>query len=211
MRTYLPFAGRYGESDPVGTNAGINTFAYVRSSPTMNFDSKGLLQWSVRTSMYSELDSLSCLATMPGSKCWPIQSEWLALTVMRDLFILAPCEQTCDKKWKLTEYSVRILFSVSLRDDYKNPQCNLAWVLRAEMDHINDFTSWASASGRILAEQTEAAQQAQLFSSQLSCESTNVQKLTATLQNSFVGAVRATSAEHDRSNRHTCGHPAQRP
>jgi RHS repeat-associated protein len=42
MRTYLPYAGRYGETDPIGLLAGFNTYAYAFSSPNIYFDSLGL-------------------------------------------------------------------------------------------------------------------------------------------------------------------------
>lgn len=42
QRYYDPTVGRYVTSDPLGLSAGINTFAYVRSSPFFNVDPLGL-------------------------------------------------------------------------------------------------------------------------------------------------------------------------
>jgi RHS repeat-associated protein len=42
MRTYLPMVGRYGESDPVGLSAGVNTYAYAAVNPLRFIDSDGL-------------------------------------------------------------------------------------------------------------------------------------------------------------------------
>jgi len=41
-RDYDPLTGKYVESDPIGLRAGINTYAYVRSQPTLLADSTGL-------------------------------------------------------------------------------------------------------------------------------------------------------------------------
>ncbi|WP_082990217.1 RHS repeat-associated core domain-containing protein [Woeseia oceani] len=42
FRTYDPSTGRYLDSDPIGLNAGLNTYAYVGNMPTMYFDPFGL-------------------------------------------------------------------------------------------------------------------------------------------------------------------------
>src|SRR3981189_415568 len=45
MRDYDPNIGRYVESDPIGLRGGINTYAYVRSRPTIAVDPSGLVDW----------------------------------------------------------------------------------------------------------------------------------------------------------------------
>ena len=41
-RDYDPSIGRYVESDPIGLNAGLNTYAYVKASPLVMVDPAGL-------------------------------------------------------------------------------------------------------------------------------------------------------------------------
>jgi uncharacterized protein RhaS with RHS repeats len=41
-RDYDSAVGRYVESDPIGLDGGINTYAYVGDSPVLDFDNMGL-------------------------------------------------------------------------------------------------------------------------------------------------------------------------
>ena len=44
-RDYDPLVGRYVESDPIGLKAGLNTYSYVRSTPVMRRDPRGLVDF----------------------------------------------------------------------------------------------------------------------------------------------------------------------
>ncbi|MBO7942872.1 RHS repeat-associated core domain-containing protein, partial [Streptomyces sp. S9] len=45
-RDYDPATGRYVQSDPIGLDGGINSFAYVANSPLDNFDEFGLVDYN---------------------------------------------------------------------------------------------------------------------------------------------------------------------
>ncbi|HTD13282.1 MAG TPA: RHS repeat-associated core domain-containing protein [Steroidobacteraceae bacterium] len=44
-RDYDPLIGKYIQSDPLGLKAGVNTYSYVRSSPVMRRDPRGLVDF----------------------------------------------------------------------------------------------------------------------------------------------------------------------
>src|SRR5262249_49711113 len=56
FRDYDPSLGRYGESDPIGFRGGLNTYAYVASSPLSYKDVLGLLPMEIMGKGRSLLD-----------------------------------------------------------------------------------------------------------------------------------------------------------
>ena len=56
FRDYDPTIGRYVESDPIGLDGGVNTYAYVTNHPLRNYDPRwirGLRQWLLRSRIMS--------------------------------------------------------------------------------------------------------------------------------------------------------------
>jgi RHS repeat-associated protein len=61
---YFPYLGRYGQSDPIGLEGGINGYAYVDNSPLMYSDPKGLVKWN------GQMYGVTALDPLGGGQFW---------------------------------------------------------------------------------------------------------------------------------------------
>jgi RHS repeat-associated protein len=66
FRDYDPSIGRYGESDPIGLNGGLNTYAYVGLDPTGKSDPLGLFMPGRHYEITRNAASGSCPAAAGG-------------------------------------------------------------------------------------------------------------------------------------------------
>jgi uncharacterized protein RhaS with RHS repeats len=57
FRDYDPAVGKYVESDPIGLNGGLNTYAYVRQNPVQKDDPLGLCECAPGSAKYSNQTS----------------------------------------------------------------------------------------------------------------------------------------------------------
>lgn len=60
FRDYEPGTGRYSESDPIGLNGGVNTYAYVESNPLQYVDVKGLARDRIRNVKCNSEETNAC-------------------------------------------------------------------------------------------------------------------------------------------------------
>jgi hypothetical protein len=99
---------------------------------------------------------------------------------------------------------------VYLLPTYASP-AQRAWVLRAENDHVADFTTWANTVGRPIAQRVESALLARSFWTARGCGLGVKKAMKDALNPSLRAALAATIATWDTTGRHTWGGPAQRP
>ena len=212
-RDYRPQVGRYVQSDPIGLGGGLNTYMYPEN-PLNLFDSKGLYRMSWSSRWTNDLFENKCITAFPGANCAFIRPTVLAVAVMDRMNISAPCEKesSCNENtdWRLSEYSVNVIFGVHLRKNYDSLPCDRSWVIRAEMDHISDYDAWAKGPAREIGVAIEKMQKGVGYSSRSECENTSAMILKNALLGSFAGVIRSTIASHDQSGRHFCGAPNAR-
>jgi RHS repeat-associated protein len=199
MRTYLPMVGRYGETDPIGLAAGVNTFVYVVNRPLNAFDPKGLLQWNVLPTQvsggYVPGQSYEFAPGLVGRSDQPNAGG----TVISSWTITPACEYDCQvNKWRLQEFNVNIAFTIFLldQDRYKCPALR-SYVINAEMEHLDDFNRWAKTDGYALASQLESSLRSRTYFDQGNCVTVSRRALMAAMRTSFEVAYDSSRSHYD--------------
>jgi len=206
-RDYDPAVGRYVESDPIGLQGGINTFAYALSNPSYQFDPLGLLVWNNSTTYDYDLVDGN-YAAFPGSPSLPVDSTVGGLTLV-NWDITAKCECS-GSGFKFSEFSVNFKTNVHIRSGF-SAEVN-AWARRAEGDHVSDYLAWANGEGKKIAELREARYKGKQFSSRAECEST-ASGLGRSLSNNpgLLNTLIGTINKWDVTQLHNYSNPNRRP
>ncbi|MFC4927255.1 RHS repeat domain-containing protein [Delftia deserti] len=171
-RNYKSEVGCYIESDPIGNNGGLNFYVYGFANPLFYTDYYGTLSISWNTRWLRDLNENQCIEAFPGAGChrYPEDSRTLAVAVMDGMEVRAPCKKDCGTDaWHLDQYMVNLTFAVHLRENYVDFKCNLAWIRRAEMDHISDHLNWARQKATAMAQSVEDSRKNISFGSLESC------------------------------------------
>jgi len=202
--------------DPIGELGGYNVYAFVDNDPTGGIDLFGLLVWkndpTEWTTQWGNTLRIKVYPPSKGGIPWGQPGpNTLAVTIprMKGTF-------RCEKGvgcWHLKEVTINFHSQVYRHTDrwYRKHSVDPAWIVRAENDHVTDFSDWATNTGEPLARTLEAARLTRTFPTRKDCEETNANEIWAALISSLQGAVSSTIATHDSTSRHTWGDPNQRP
>jgi hypothetical protein len=194
-RTYNPQQDGYLESDPIGLNGGINTYAYARDRSVTDADPSGL--FSMTAAFHWET-----VPEIPGNKWW----QWIPFVGGNRLGFTSPqlspasCTcQNCSGSWHLVGCSAALDVDVMIRGGMD--QASDAWARRKEAEHVSDLQASVEKIKRAGATAV-GDQQQRSFSSQSDCESESSDVVSAAINAAFEKIVaqsrlRDTRGDHN--------------
>jgi RHS repeat-associated protein len=197
FRDYDPAAGRYAQSDPIGLQGGLNTFAYAMMRPTMAFDPLGLFKLSVN-------DSLRMVdVTQNGHGRWAWYVPFIPFpfgeTLPPTLSVSCACKQECGS-WKLNECFGALNIEVQIRNDLNS--LAEAWTRSAEQEHVSDIRSGEASLYRA-GVNAENSLQSKIFSTESECAAASKKAVIAALYPVASGLVGNSWLRRDKSGLHT--------
>jgi RHS repeat-associated protein len=217
-RDYSAALGRWMEQDPAGpwfdhSNAG-NAYAFAGSAPICRRDATGLLTWFNEPTQIIIQASLSIPnRRLPDGIPWaPTSPNTLAGTVAR-LNLRSSFAHPASCGWHLADDTVEFWNEIYRLSDaaYLATGVDPAWVLRAENDHVNDYSNWSRNIGRPLASRLEAAEKPKSFPTLGAAEADVRENLASPLRDSLIAEALRTVAARDDTGQHMYQGPNHRP
>jgi RHS repeat-associated protein len=213
-RYYDPIVGRFTIRDTIGIwtdKSGVgNGYTYVGNRPASATDPFGELTWNNRATKYT----VSRVITgwpLGTDRTLTLGAKNLAAAIPRMSISFSCCRENWSLCWRLCPGGITVNFhtEVYIKAKYASPRLR-AWMIRAENDHVTDFTKWGNTTGKLLATRTERRMQLKWWCFKSTCKSEILATMKAAMIPSIKAAIRATHAAHDKTNKHTWGHPQQR-
>lgn len=181
FRYYQPSTGRWMSRDPLEEIGSANLFSFVDNDPANKGDSFGLVTWNTTVS-----STFTMRVPQKGA------ASYLAKTV-GTLSVTTACKCLDDKNWSLAGASVTFNINKDFWDDtsqysQQKPGLTFEWVEAREDEHVSDYKSWATGTGKLLADATESTQKTRKYFNQLGCENQAQTAIKDALQKSLTEA-----------------------